>query len=99
LLCVLRITSKGALGQARHEAAENLATDDQAAADTAQAAEVGRVRAQAKLDPDSMQSRQLAIVGDPDMRAPNAHFAECSDHFGDSSELGMVRLGPVGAVS
>ena len=65
-------------------ATENLTADDQATADAAQAAEVGRycVRPHAKLDPDSMQSRQLTVVGDPDVSALNAQVAECRAHFG-----------------
>ena len=50
----------------------------------AQTAEVGRygVRPQAKLDPDGMQSRQLAVVGDADVSTLNTQVAECRAHFG-----------------
>src|SRR6188472_3843686 len=60
-------------------ATEDLAVDDETAANAAQPAEVDGdgVRLHAKLVPDSMQGCQLAVVRDADVHARNAQLVQC----------------------
>src|SRR4029453_11027511 len=63
-------------------AGENLAIDDEAAADAAPPTEVGRygIRPQSQLNPNGMQGRQLTVIGYADMNAVDSQVSQSGAH-------------------